>query len=58
MLGNLVRHGGETGFERFEVERTTPAALLRESRAFVFAVGACTGLAIGFVLGIAAVAWW
>jgi hypothetical protein len=58
MLGKLVRHGGETGFERFEVERTTLAALLRGSRAFVFAAGACAGLAFGFVLGIGAVAWW
>ena len=58
MFGKLVRHGGETGFERFEAERTTPFALLRESRAFVFAVGAGAGLAFGFVLGIGAVAWW
>jgi hypothetical protein len=58
MLGKLVRHGGETGFERFEAERTTPVALLSRSRAFVFALGGCVGLAFGFVLSIGAVAWW
>ena len=58
MWGKLVRHAGETGFESVAAERTTLFALLRRSRALMFLAGSCAGLAIGFLLGIGAVAWW
>jgi hypothetical protein len=60
--GLLVQQAGERDAEPFEARRTTLFALLCGSRAVrlyvVFCAGSSLGLAIGFVLGIGAVAWW
>lgn len=60
--GLLVPQPGERDAEPFEATRTTPLALLWGSHAVrlyvVFCAGSSLGLAIGFVLGIGAVAWW
>ena len=56
--GLLVPHTAERDAETFAATRTTLFALLRGSRAVHFCIGSLLGLAIGFVLGIGAVAWW
>jgi hypothetical protein len=60
--GLLVPQTGERDAEPFEATHTTLFALLCRSRAIRLAAtlcaGAFLGLVFGFVLGIAAVAWW
>jgi hypothetical protein len=58
MWGKLVRSAGETGFESFDIERTTLFRFLRRSRVLGFCAVLSLGLALGFVLGVGAVAWW
>jgi hypothetical protein len=61
-VGTLERPTGETGFETFEVRRTTLLALLFGSAGIrfgiAFCLGALTGTGIGFLFGIAAVVSW